>query len=184
MGKVIGGMAISLDGFASDRNGSVEALYANFEAFIDTEYMQDQMKSTGAVVMGRKAYDMASGDYTGYEFQVPIFVVTHKPPKKAAKGQNSKLKFIFVSEGVQNAVMQAKAAAGEKQVTVVGGASTIQQLLKAKLLDELHLTIVPVLLNEGLRLFDKLGDNPPALERLRMIDSPAGRTDLIYRVVK
>lgn len=184
MGKVIGGMAMSLDGFVNDRNGSVEALYANFEEFIETDYMQQQMEATGAVVMGRRTYDMGNGDYTGYEFQVPIFVVTHKPPKKVAKGQNSKLKFNFVTEGVESAVAQAKAAAGDKDVTVVGGASTTQQLLKARLLDELHITVVPILLNEGLRLFDKLGDNLPTLERLQMIESPAGRTDMIYRVVK
>ncbi|MCA0454410.1 MAG: dihydrofolate reductase family protein [Chloroflexi bacterium] len=184
MGKVLGGMAMSLDGFVNDSNGSVALLYANFEAFINTDYMQEQMKSTGAVVMGRKTYDMGNGDYTGYEYQVSIFVVTHKPPKKAAKGQNSKLKFSFVTDGLESAVAQAKTAAGDKDVTVVGGASTIQQLLKAKLLDELHITVVPILLNEGLRLFDKLGDHPPRLERLKLIESPAGRTDIIYRVVK
>lgn len=184
MGKVIGGMAISLDGYVNDRSGGVGLLYADFESFAESEYMQDSMKNTGAVVMGRRSYDMGNGDYTGYEYQVPIFVVTHKPPKKAAKGQNSRLKFSFVTEGLESALAQAKAVAGDKDVTVVGGASTIQQLLKSKLLDELHITIVPILLNEGLRLFDKLGENPPNLERIGLIESPAGRTDIMYRVVK
>lgn len=183
MGKVIGGMAISLDGFVNDANGSVALLYADFESFANSEIMQDSMRNTGAVVMGRKTYDMGNGDYTSYEYQVPIFVVTHKPPKKAAKGQNSKLKFNFVAEGFETALAQAKAAAGDKDVTVVGGASTIQQLLKARLLDELHITMVPVLLNEGLRLLDKLGENPPTLERIRLVESPAGRTEMMYRVV-
>jgi dihydrofolate reductase len=101
----------------------------------------------------RQAYDLANGDFTGYEYQVPIFVLTHHPPEQAAKGQNDKLSVTFVTEGIQSVVEQAKAAAGEKDVTVIGGAMTARPSLNARLFDEIHIGIVPILLGSGLRFF-------------------------------
>lgn len=181
MGKVVLGMTMSLDGFINDRNGSVSRLYPDLAALGETEMLQESIRTTGAVVMGRYAYDMAQGDFTGYEFQTPIFVVTHKAPETVAKGENEKLKFTFVTNGVESAIQQAKAAAGDKDVTVIGGASTAQQYLKAGLVDELEIGIVPVLLGGGLRFFDHL--EPIGLEVISVIENP-GRTDLKYRVVK
>ncbi|MEK6226808.1 MAG: hypothetical protein AABM40_11035 [Chloroflexota bacterium] len=123
MAKVIVGMTVSLDGFVNDRNGSVERLYPDLAALRKTEVLQEAIANTGAVVMGRRAYEMANGDFTGYEFQVPIFVVTHHPPKAVAKGENARLSFEFVDH-VDGAVGKAKKAAGTKDVTAVGGAST------------------------------------------------------------
>jgi len=76
MAKVIVGTTMSLDGFMNDRQGSLGRLYPNLEDLRETEMLQESMRSTGAVVMGRHAYDLANGDFTGYEYQVPIFVVT------------------------------------------------------------------------------------------------------------
>jgi dihydrofolate reductase len=132
--------------------------------------------------MGKRAYEMANGDYTGYEFQVPIFVVTHHPPKAAAKGENAKLSFEFVGD-LNDAVKKATKAAGSKSVTVVGGASTVQQCLRLGLADELNIGIIPVLFGGGLRLFENLGDEPPRLETIQVLKSP-GRTDIKYRVVR
>ena len=81
-------------------------------------------------------------DFTGYEFQVPIFVVTHRPPKAVAKGENGKLSFEFVGD-VDSAVQKAKKTAGSKDVTVVGGASIAQQCITSGLADELQIGIVP-----------------------------------------
>jgi len=184
MGKVVGGMTISLDGFVNDRNGNVAALYPNLEELGDTEMLQESMQKTGAVVMGRHAYEMANGDFTGYEYQVPIFVVIHEAPQKVAKGENGKLKFNFVTDGVESAMKQAKAAAGEKDVTVIGGAKTIQECLKAGLIDELQIGIMPVLLGDGLRLFEHLSGQQLQLEKIKLIESPAGRTDIFFRVIK
>ncbi len=184
MGQVVGGMTISLDGFVNDRNGSVEALYPNLEELGNTEMLQEAMQKTGAVVMGKHAYEMANGDFTGYEYQVPIFVVIHEAPQKVAKGENEKLKFNFVTDGIESAMKQAKAAAGEKDVTVVGGAKTIRECLKAGLIDELQIGIMPVLLGDGLRLFEHLSDRQIKLEKIQFIESPAGRTDILFRVVK
>ena len=182
MGKVIVGMTVSLDGFVNDRHGSVARLYPNLAALGKTEILQEAMANTGAVVMGRRAYEMASGDFTGYEFQVPIFVVTHHPPKEVARGGNARLSFAFVGD-VGSAIQKAKQAAGARDVTVVGGASTVQQCISSGLVDELHVGIVPVLFGDGLRLFENLGDGQPQLETIKVMESP-GRTDIKLRVVK
>lgn len=178
-GKAVGGMVVSLDGFIKDRAGSVAKLYPDMKALQDSAYLQDSMRDTGAVVMGRGAYDMANGDFTGYEYQVPIFVATHQPPEPP-EGQNDRLRVMFVSEGVENAMAQAKSAAAGKTVTVVGGASTIRQCLTAGLLDELHLLIVPVILGDGLRLFEVNQRTPIDLEQIDP-DVYAGFTVLKYR---
>ena len=183
MAKVIVGMTTSLDGFVNDRNGSVERLYPDLEGLRKTEFLKEAIAYTGAVVMGRRAYDMANGDFTGYEFQVPIFVVTHRPPKEAPKGQNASLSITFVTEGTEAAVQRAKKAAGTRDVTVVGGASTAQQIIRAGLADEVEVGIIPVLFGEGLRFFENLDDRPPQLETVKVMKSP-GRIDIRYRVVK
>ena len=183
MGKVIVGTTMSLDGFINDSNGSLERLYPNLEELGKTEMLQESIKSTGAVVMGRHAFDMAQGDFTGYEYQVPIFVLTHHPPQQVTRGQNDQLKITFVIEGVQSAIERAKAAAGEKDVTVVGGAQTAQQLLNARLFDELHIGIVPILLGSGLRFFDNVSIGDVQLEKMDILESPS-RIDIKYRVVK
>src|SRR5512134_3586317 len=126
-------MTISLDGFVNDRNGSVSRLYPDLAALGETESLQEAIKTTGAVVMGRHAYDMAQGNFTGYEFQVPIFVVTHHVPETAAKGENDQLKFHFVTDGFESAIEQAKAAAGDKNVTLIGGANAAQQCIRTGL---------------------------------------------------
>ncbi len=181
MPKVLVGTTMSLDGFIEDRNGSVSRLYPDLAELRKTEMLKESMKMTGAALMGRKAFDMAQGDLTGYEYQTPIFVLTHHVPETPIKGQNDKLKVHFITDGVESAIEKAKAAAGaDKVVTVVGGASTAQQIIQKGLADELEIGIVPVLLGDGLRFF---GTDPLELELIRVYQSP-GRTDLRYRVVK
>jgi len=182
MGKVLLGMTLSLDGFVNDRNGDVSRLYPDLGALRQTEMLQEVIQTTGAVVMGRRAYDMAEGDFTDYEFQVPIVVLTHDVPEKVAKGENEKLSFTFVTDGIESAIEKAKAAAGDKYVTVIGGADTAQQCIKKGLLDEIQIGIVPILLGGGLRLFEHVGKQIE-LERMRVIESPV-RADLRLRVVK
>jgi|SRR5450755_10250 dihydrofolate reductase len=183
MGNVIIGATLSLDGFMNDRNGDVSRLYPDLEALHETEMLQEEIKTTGAVVMGRRAYDMAQGDLTGYEYQVPIFVLTHHVPETAIKGENDRLTVTFVTDGIESAIEKAKAAAGDKQVTVVGGAQTAQQCLRAGLVDEIRLGIVPIFIGEGLRFFEPLVNAQTELERTRVFVSPT-RTDLWFRVVK
>ena len=183
MGNVIIGATMSLDWFMNDRNGDVSRLYQDFEALRRTEMLQEEIRATGAVVMGRRAYDMAEGDLTDYEYQVPIFVLTHHIPEMTAKGQNDQLTVTFITNGIESAIQKAKAAASEKHVMVVGGANTAQQCLRAGLVDEIHIGIVPVLLGEGLRFFEPLANEQMELERTRVFESPT-RTDLWFRVIK
>jgi dihydrofolate reductase len=183
MGKVIIGATMSLDGFMNDRHGDVSRLYPDLEALRRTEMLQEEIRMTGAVVMGRRAYDMAEGDLTDYEYQVPIFVLTHHLPETVVKGENDQLTVTFVTDGVQSALEKAQAAAEDKHVMVVGGAKTAQQCLRAGLVDEIHMGIVPILLGEGLRFFEPLVNEQMELERTRVFESPT-RTDLWFRVVK
>ncbi len=186
MAKVILGMTLSLDGFINDRSGSVGALYPDLDTLRDTEPMQEFIQNTGAVVMGWNAYAMAEDPDSyadNYEFQGPIFVLTHEVPKRLPK-QTGKLTFTFVTDGIESAIRQAKMAAGDKDVVVIGGASTAQQCLRAGLANELHIDIMPVLLCDGLRLFEDIGTEQIQLERMKVMESPAGRTHLRFRVVK
>ena len=184
MAKVVAGVSMSLDGFMRGADGDLSLLYPDFEMLHQSEPLQESMRNTGAVVMGRNSYDMAEGDYTGYEYQVPIFVVTHNAPAQVAKGENDKLSFTFVTDGVESAVKQAKAAAGDKDVTIVGGANVIQKALEAGLIDELNIDIMPVLLHDGLRLFGTSDSDPIQLKKVRVYEYPNGGTNFSYQVLK
>lgn len=186
MGKVVLGMTMSLDGFVNDRDGSVGALYSDLETYQDTEPLKESIRNTGAVVMGRNSFAMAEDpdSFAGnYEYQVPIFVLTHEPPKKHPK-ETDDLRFTFVTDGIENAIRQAKAAAGDKDVNVIGAASTAQQCLKAGLADELHVDIMPVFLGGGLRPFENLDAEQVRLERIDVVKLPNGRTHMKFRLIQ
>ena len=186
MAAVILGMTLSLDGYINDRSGSVAALYPDLAALRDTEEMRESIQNTGAVVMGKNSFAMAADPdwFVGnYEYQVPIFVLTHAAPHKKPK-ESDRLTFTFVTDGINSAISQAKTAAGDKDVTIIGAASTARQCIAAGLADELHIDFMPVLLGGGLRLFEDTGMQPIQLERLKVIELPAGRTHLRFRFVK
>lgn len=177
------GMTVSVDGFVADAFGSSDPLYRDLEDLRTSEFLQNLIGRVGAVVMGRNAYDMARGDLTGYEFQVPIFVLTHQPPDQPPKGQNDQLKVSFVTDGIGKAVELAKRTAGDKLVVSMGGANTASQLLRHGLVDELELSVVPLMLTKGLRYFDHLEDLNVKLEKLSVTEL-GPRTVLLFRVVK
>lgn len=183
MATVIAGMTTSLDGFVADSGGSVAQLYPDLAALRGTAYMNALIEETGAVLMGRRAFEMGDPDsYLGnYEFQVPIFVVTHHPPAVSPR-QDEHLTFTFVTDGVESAIEQARTAAGDKVVQVVGGPSVIQRLLDAGLVDELWVDVMPVVLGDGLRLLENLDPERIRLEKLEVREVGA-RTSLGFRVV-
>ena len=144
--------------------------------------MSDAIEQTGAVLMGMRTFQMGDPDgYVGeYEFQVPIFVVTHHPPQVPPK-QDEHLTFTFVTDGLEPVLTRAKAAAGDKAVQVVGGVSVVTELLRAGLVDELSVDVMPVLLGAGLRLFDTEDLERVQLEKVGVREVGA-RTSLTFRV--
>jgi dihydrofolate reductase len=155
----------------------------------DDEVVAGGLAGTGAVLMGRRMFSGGDGPWEGDPnadgwwgdeppFRVPVFVLTHHSREPLAKRGTT---FTFVTDGVESAVEQARAAAGDRDVAVGGGASVAQQVLGAGLLDELEIHLVPILLGGGTRLLDDL-DPGIRLERVRVVDSPAV-THLRYRVV-
>lgn len=186
MGAVRLFMTMSLDGFVADRNGALTPLYPDLERLRETEALAEMIETTGAVVMGRRSYDLGdtADGYVDYEHQVPIFVLTHRVPEVPAKHDPAKgLTFTFVTDGAESAIDQAKAAASEKDVQVIGGAEVAQQLINAELLDQIQISIVPVLLGDGLRLFERIGSGQRQLEKLNVVEAPV-RTDIRYRVAR
>jgi dihydrofolate reductase len=180
---VIAGMTVSLDGFVADTSGSARLLYTDLAELRRSPYMDAAIEETGAVLMGRRTFEMGDPDsYVGnYEFQVPIFVLTHHPPETPPK-QDERLTFTFVTDGVVSAVEQAEAAAGDRAVQVVGGASVVQQLLRAQLVDELRVDVMPVLLGGGLRLLENVDPERVQLEKSD-IEDLGPRTSLTFRVI-
>ncbi len=159
------------------------------EVSVDDEVLQEGLAAQGAVVMGRKMFSGGSGPWEqdpnaegwwGEEppFKVPVFVVTHHA--REPKPMPGDLAFTFVTDGVEAAVAQARAAAGEKDVLIAGGADVAQQALTAGLVDEVQVHVAPVLLGGGARLFDNLGADVEVAPD-RVIESP-NVTHLRYRV--
>jgi dihydrofolate reductase len=143
------------------------------------DHLQEIQRTTGALVIGRRTFDIANAWGGRHPMDVPVFIVTHTVPHEWIGVESP---FTFVTDGVESAVAQAKEVAGDKNVGV-GAASIAQQCIRAGLLDEIHIDLVPVLLGNGVRLFDYLDTEPIELEQARAIDAP-GVTHLTFRVVK
>jgi dihydrofolate reductase len=136
----------------------------------DAEIMDEAFRDTRAVVMGRRILGESPwGDEP--PFHAPVFVVTHEARETLDKQGGTS--FTFVTEGIESALAQARAAAGGGDVSVAGGANVVQQCLAAGHLDEVQVHIVPLLIGGGLRLFERLDGDPIELERIRVVDSPA-----------
>ena len=111
-------------------------------------------------------------------FHHPVFVVTHHPREPLVKQGTT---FTFVTDGVESAMAQARGEAGDKDVTIGGGARVAQQCIAAGLVDQMDLHLVPLFLGDGARLFDDLGTELPELEQVRVVEAP-GVTHIRYRV--
>jgi dihydrofolate reductase len=158
----------------------------------DNDLLRESVASTGVVIMGRRMFSGGEGPWEeddnadgwwGDEppFRVPVFVLTHHPRDPVSKQGGTT--FTFVTDGIESALEQAGAAAGERNVGISGGASVGGQYLRAGLLDEVLVHVAPVILGDGVRIFgDPLGDEPLGLEPVETISSPAV-THLRYRVV-
>ena len=164
---------------------------AGGEVNADSEIMAESIEGIGAYVMGRGMFGGGDGSWgdepwSGWwgeepPFHAPVFVVTHHA--RAPLPREGGTTFHFVTEGVEAAVAQAQQAAGEADVLLAGGASVIQQALRAGLVDEFQLHVAPVLLGGGTPLFAGLGPDDVQVETVRAVDSPSV-THLKYRVVR
>jgi dihydrofolate reductase len=186
MGKVMFGLSVSLDGFIADKNDDVSHVFAWFASGWEHFYevVGDSLKDNGAVIMGHRSFDQIYSE-NGWVFpdgtspDWPVIVLQSQAREAVKKG---KTQFYFITDGIESALQKAKEIAGDKNVTL-HGASAVQQALKAGRLDEFHMNIAPILLGEGVRLFDHLGSEPIQLERTRTLETP-GATHLSFRVVK
>lgn len=155
MRKVMVDMAMSLDGFVATVDGEDGGLHSYFfsPSPETAAVMQEDIATTGAIIMGRRAYDLGV-KYDGFAdspYDAAQFVITHAAPQTVARGAES---FVFVTDGIASALRQAQAAAGARAVVIGGGPDIARQFLAAGMVDELHLHVAPKLLGDGMRLFD------------------------------
>jgi dihydrofolate reductase len=197
--KVVASMTMSLDGYVTGPNDRLGAgLGDNGErlhywvfggpwtydgprgapAPADKAYLDEVFASGGAWIVGRTMHDVVDGWGDDPGFGVPVFVVTHRAHETVVKGDTT---FEFVTDGIGGALARARAAAGGKNVIVMGGADVLRQYLDAGLVDELTVTIAPVLLGAGKRLFDGLARTELVFERFGVVESPFA-THLRFRV--
>jgi dihydrofolate reductase len=156
-----------------------------------TRVMEETAENIGAGMMGRNMFGPPGGGDWGDDawkgwwgddppYHNDVFILTHHPrdPIEMEGGTT----FHFVTDGIESALERAREAAGGKDVRLWGGADVARQYLAAGLLDELELHVVPVVLGDGARLFDNLGDAEVQLEQARAVEAP-GAAHLKYRVV-
>lgn len=195
MATVVASMSMSLDGFIADPADGVEDLfgwYSNGDVTVPTAdphmtfhvsaasaaHLGDMFANVGALVCGRRLFDVANGWGGNHPTGAPVFVVTHSIPQGWPRDDAP---FTFITEGgVEHAVAQAKAIAGDK-IVAIASANIIQQCLNAELLDAIAVDLVPVLLGEGIRFLDHLSGTPIKLEDPR-VDEGSGVTHLYYHV--
>jgi dihydrofolate reductase len=142
--------------------------------------IMEEMGSASAVIVGKRMFDNAHGWGDEPPFHSPVFVLTHAAREPLTKGDTT---FTFVTDGIESAVEQASTAAGDGDVHIGGGASTIQQALKAGLVDEAHITVAPLLLGGGVSLFEGVGPDDAEFELVRVVEGPRA-THLTYRVAR
>ncbi len=194
MSKLVADMTMSLDGFIADPKDSTEHLFGWFSngdvstpipsgtyAFQTSEasagVLRDALASVGALITGRRNFDLTQGWGGHHPVGVPTIVVTHSVPDGWPREDSS---MIFATGGLADAVAQAEAIAGDKVVAVATPDIT-QQLINARLLDELSVNVVPVLLGEGIPFFANLAKAPVKLSDPTVIEG-TGVTHLRYRV--
>jgi dihydrofolate reductase len=188
MGKVTSDISMSLDGFITDPReptedpGRLHDWMFDAKTDADSAVVDERYESTGAVLIGKRMFDL------GFEpwgdpppFGMPVFVVTHE--EREPMPMQGGTTYTFVPDGIETALEKARAAAGDKNVGVWGGANIMRQYLTAGLLDEMQIHLVPVLLGGGVRLFEDLDSGVIELRRTGSVETP-GATHFRFDVVK
>jgi dihydrofolate reductase len=195
MAKLIADMSMSLDGFVADENDGVDEVFAwystgpeSVSTASDVEMhmtegnakaFEENTSGVGAILTGRRTSDAANAWGGQHPVGVPTYVVSHRPPPEDLDSETSTVHFV---DDLVEAVRQAQKAAGEKSVGVAGG-DTVRQLLALGLLDEIRVSLVPVLLGKGIPYFPDLENAPVALEGPKVREGN-GVTHLHYRVAR
>ena len=193
MTKVIFDISMSTDGFVTASNVRPEEPmgdggqrlheWAFSEHERNRELLAEAVNFVGALIAGRRTYDLSvpwwGADGPAGPARVPVFVVTHAEPGEVPEGGV----YTFVSGRIESALEQSKAAAGDKDVAVMGGAEIGQQFIRAGLIDEISIHLVPVLFGGGTRMFEHLGSEHIQLETAGVIETPTA-TNLRFRIVK
>jgi len=197
MGVVIVDLSVSLDGFVAGANDGPdnplgdggEGLFAWMNANEANRVhpylappdeskiiVEEWMAGAGALIYGRRTFEIAGGWKEGHPIDAPIFVVTHDPPTEGEWSPHVS----FVTEGVERALQMAQDAAGDRLIAI-GGASVAKEALRLGKLEEIQVSVTPLLLGAGVRLFEGF-DGPIRLEQTRVVPSD-GVTHLRYRVL-
>ncbi|HEX7905716.1 MAG TPA: dihydrofolate reductase family protein [Chitinophagaceae bacterium] len=177
-GKIVLNISMSLDGYIAGTNVTPQQPMGDNGLLIhdwifagktdeDAAILKEIVETSGAVIIGRRTYNMAiKNAWDGVSpFNVPAFVISSSIPERKAEG------FVFITGGIENAITEAKKVAGSKNIWVMGGATIAQQFLKGNYLDEVNLHIAPVLLGEGIRLFEQMGNEVKKLKRTNTIST-------------
>ncbi len=202
MAKVVVDISMSLDGFvAGPHDGLGRGLGEGGEPIhnwvmggpwtyrggppfqasgVNREVLTGAFADAGAIIMGRRMYHVVDGWGDESPFDMPVFVVTSRPHPVRTVGKTS---YTFVTGGIQAALALAGEAAGDRTVSVGGGARVVQQFLAGGLVDEIQVHVAPVLVGAGTRLFEHLGPRLPRLEQSRVRES-VNATHIRYRVVR
>jgi dihydrofolate reductase len=141
------------------------------------------ISNVGAIIVGKRSYElgMAQGWFKNEAYgPSPIFVLCSNVPEKLSHNSD----FRFITTGVKDAHRKASAAAGNKSIYLFGGANVFQQFLNVDLVDELRITIAPILIGKGVRLFDNLTERHIELEKISVMDHPNGMIETNYRIMK
>jgi dihydrofolate reductase len=194
MTRVIASFTLSLDGFIADAHDDVRRIMRWYFAgdtpvpnasgitfnvsSASAAYVAHAFTRFGAIVTGRRDFDVSRAWGGESPLGAPIFILTHNPPPEWDKPEYP---FTFVTSGVDDALAQARAVAGEKDIAI-SGSQVVRQALNLGLIDELAIDLVPLLLGSGIRLFETL-DRPLDLELFNTI-AGAGVTHLQYRILK
>jgi len=180
MPKVALDMSVSLDGFASGPDDDLSRVHA-WMSQADAQEAVAEFMAAGAVLAGRRTFDKGQEPW-GDEppFPMPVFVLTHEKREPLTKGAAT---FTFVSGGIEDALRQARAVAGDKDVIVMGGTSIARQYLSAGLVDELRLHLVPTLLGAGIPLFSPVGGPSADWRRTKVVEAD-GVTHLWFEAVR
>jgi dihydrofolate reductase len=193
MTKVIFDISMSLDGFVTASNvrpkepmgdgGQRLHEWAFGGGEGNRELLAEATDAVGAVIAGRRTYDLLvpwwGADGPSGAARIPVYIVTHAEPEEVPEGGV----YTFVSDGIESALEQAKVAAGDKNVAVMGGAEIGPQYIKAGLIDEISIHLVPVFLGSGTRMFEHLGSEHIQLETAGVVETPQA-THLRFRAVE